>query len=99
MYQNRDFDLNKKLPIHAHDIIKDLQLDILFQCMAQNDQTILNVVQSAFLDSLKLKEQIKYRQAILCDCLKHPNTVRKLYQIANDTIEQEQKQLRGFLCN
>lgn len=95
MYCDRDFDKELKITPHRQILIQDLELNTLFAAMANDDKIILGAVRKAVFESLENKEKILYRQDILKDCIKNPNTIRKLYDIATTAIERKKKSWWG----
>jgi hypothetical protein len=91
MYRDRDFDAQAQLPPNAADLIQDLELEALFEAMAQGDKFLLDVVRTAVLTSLTDTAAIEYRQDIMRDCLEHPEVVRELYAVAGAAIAAERK--------
>lgn len=91
LYKDQDFDLQRKLPVNAASLIKDLELNTLFNAMALGDKFIFEVSQKVLLSSLKNLETIDYRQNILKDCLNHSSVIRELYAIVLEAIENEKK--------
>jgi len=91
MFRNQDFLLKEGVPTNAQELIQDLSLDILFRTMAGGDNFLLEVTKSAVLASIKDREEIRYRQGILTDCLEFPEIVRELYALSVDAIERENK--------
>lgn len=96
MYKNSDFDIKKKLPWNAQDLIQDLELNTMFNSMACGDEFLLDVVKRAVLCSLNDKDTILYRQNILKDCIKNPSVIRDIYDISVKAIDNEQKNYFGF---
>ena len=94
-YRDRDLDLAAELPPNAEALTQDLGLDILFRVMAAGDRFLSTVARSAILTSLHDVDAIRYRQAVLGDCLAHPAVVRQLYALAAEAIEREHR-LWGF---
>jgi DNA mismatch repair ATPase MutS len=91
MYRDRDFDFGAKLPPNAPDLIQDLELNTLFEAMAQGNKFLFEVAKIAVLTSLKDPEEIAFRQQILVDCLDHPDVVREMYDIAVEAIQGERR--------
>ena len=91
MHRERDFGTQERLPSNSADLIKDLELDTLFNAMSAGDAFLRDVAKKAVLASLREPEAIVYRQHILADCLDHPQIVRQIYSIAVSAIEQEKK--------
>ena len=96
LYKNRDFDLEQTLPWNEQALTQDLELTTLFDAMALGDKFIWDVVRKAVLLSLHDVDAIRYRQAILQDCLTNPAIIRDLYAIAVEAIEGERKVYWGF---
>jgi hypothetical protein len=72
MYKAQDFDLQRKSPWNAQQLIDDLELETLLNAMARRDQVLFDVAKSAILSSLDNDPgTILYRQDILKDCLKN----------------------------
>ncbi len=89
MYQEKDFDLEMKLPVNSEYLIQDLELNTLFKAMSDEDEVIFDVAKKAILNGLTDRSNIYYRQDILKDCLKNNKLVRNLYQLVIDAIEQK----------
>ena len=88
MYRDRDFDLERDLPWNEAALTQDLELDVLFDAMAQGDPFLFRVAKTAVLTAVENDlDTIRYRQDILQDCLNHPSVIRDLYSIAAETIE------------
>ncbi len=90
MYRDRDFGPDK-YPQNATALVQDLELDTLFAGMAARDTFLLEVAKDAVLQSLRDPDEILYRQHILADCMKQPDIVRGMYDIAIEAIERERK--------
>lgn len=99
MARDYDFDIEQQFPSNEQDIIKDLELDILFSAMAKEDEFLLEVVRRGVLCSLKDKDTILYRQNILKDCLQNSSIVREIYSIATEAIAKEKKHHYGLFMN
>jgi DNA mismatch repair ATPase MutS len=91
MYRDRDLDLRNELPLHAAELVRDLEMDTLFQAMSDGDAFLLEVVRKTLLLSLKQPEEIRYRQQVLTDCLEQAGIVREMYAIAVEAIEREKR--------
>ncbi len=91
-YRDRDLDLETEPPPNAKALTEDLGLDIVFGSMAAGDEYLDRVARAAVFASLREPDDIRYRQAILGDCLAYPAVVRELYAIAVEALTQE----RGF---
>ena len=91
MYSDRDFDPEQPLPANTAALTQDLELNTLFSAMARGDAFVFNVVRTAALCGLNDLETIRYRQAILQDCLNNPSVVREIYQIPIEAAENRRK--------
>lgn len=81
-------------PIEAA-LVQDLELNTLFEAMAQGDEFLYEVAVPAVLSSLDAPDIITYRQEILRDCLNHPDSVRQIYRIPIAFMERKRKHLWG----
>ena len=91
MFNDRDFNLEQDTPWNGPDLIQDLQLDPVLSAMADGDEFLYRVGQSALLSSIGSgPDVILYRQAILNDCLKNASTVKRLYKLAVGVIGEKQ---------
>ena len=92
LYKDQDFDLERELPPNEQALTQDLELSILFEAMALDDQFLLEMARKAVLSSLSDLDSILYRQDILKDCLKNSSIVRDIYNLVVESIENRQKQ-------
>lgn len=76
-------------------LIQDLELNTLFNVMAQEDEFLFDVARQAIFSSLDTPEAIRYRQEILKDCLKNSAVVREIYRIPIEAIERKQRSWLG----
>jgi DNA mismatch repair ATPase MutS len=98
-YRNTDqqaLDLQQLLPWNEEALVQDLGLDVLFNAMARGDNFLFEVAKVALLSSLTDLETILYRQHVFTDCLKNPQIVREIYQLAVEAIEGERKNYWSF---
>lgn len=95
-YTGEEIDTGVVLPWNAQMLTDDLALDTLFAAMAAEDECILDVVQRVILSATQGDgETIRYRQAVLRDCLHHPRVVRKLYALATEAMKEQSKHYFG----
>jgi hypothetical protein len=95
MHPDREFDGDaNRLPNEA-SLARDLELNILFEAMSRGDTFLYGVAEQAVLSSLQSPDEIRYRQEVLADCLKHPDVVRRIYQIPVLAIESRQAHWMG----
>jgi len=72
-------------------LAQDLELGTLWNAMAAGDAFLFETAKRAILSSLRDAEGVRYRQRVLRDCLERPETVRKLYGLAIEALENERK--------
>ena len=108
MHTDRDFKLQGQieqrypyrhvLPLSAAKtaLIEDLELNTLFNAMAQEDGFLFDVAKQAIFSSLDAPEAIRYRQAVLKDCLKNPTVVREIYSIPIEATDREHRRWMGI---
>ncbi len=100
LYRSRDFKLTDKLPWNAEDLNRDLELTILFDAMAQNDEFLFQVAEKVIQAGCEKEiDTIRYRQGILQDCLKQPAAVRSFYAIAVEASARAKKHYLGSSPN
>jgi hypothetical protein len=95
MHEDRDFDLEQPSPPNESALIQDLELNTLFQAMAQGDRVLFDVAKKAVLCGSKDLNTIRYRQRILRDCLENPSVVRDIYAVAVESIENRKRHYYG----
>ncbi|GAK54184.1 DNA mismatch repair protein MutS domain protein [Candidatus Moduliflexus flocculans] len=91
MYRDRDFDAKQNLPAQEQTLTQDLELHTLFNAMAAGDQLVFDIARTALLCGVRDPETIRYRQAILKDCLKNASLVREMYQISIESVTNKQR--------
>lgn len=96
LHKEQDFNAEQPFPPNEETLRQDLELSTLFQAMAQGDNYILGMVEKVILVGTDDLDTIRYRQAILKDCLKHPEVVRQIYQIPIEAIENRQRHWLGI---
>jgi DNA mismatch repair ATPase MutS len=87
------------LPPAKAALIQDLELNILFNAMAQEDEFLFDVAKQAMFSSLDSSEAIRYRQAILKDCLKNPAVVREIYSIPIEATDRKYRHWMGIFSS
>lgn len=79
----RDSSLEGKQAWYSkRDLIKDLNLDIIFRTMSGGDPFVAEHVQKVMMIPLQSPEEIWYRQDIIKDLCSHTNLMDQLYQCA-----------------
>ncbi|HVY57724.1 MAG TPA: DNA mismatch repair protein MutS [Xanthobacteraceae bacterium] len=98
--QTRTCDPQRGLPWNAETLTADLALRTLFETMAQDDDCVFEVSRRVVLGGVSGDiDTIRYRQAVLQDCLAHPAVIRELYTVAVEaTAEQQRHYLGSFFA-
>ncbi|MEW6287429.1 MAG: DNA mismatch repair protein MutS [Chloroflexota bacterium] len=96
MHPDRDFAPTPKLPFNERALTEDLELNVLFDAMAQGDEFLFDVAKKALFSSLDSPEAIRYRQAILKDCLQHPEVVREIYSLPIEATDRKHRHWMGI---
>lgn len=82
---------------HEQALTQDLELETLLRAMAGKDEFILEVARRAlFLGLRNDADTILYRQDVLKDCLKNPEAVRQLYDLAVTAITRKKERWLGI---
>ncbi len=96
MFREQDFDYNMSLPDLSDDLVQDLDLETLFRAMAKDDDFLYQISKLSVILSSSDIDTIVYRQNILKDCIKNPDIVKNIYDIAVESINLEKKTYFGF---
>ncbi len=91
LFADRDVDLDSPLPPQADDVANDLHVETLVTAMAAGDRYLAEVARRVLAVSLTDPGEIRYRQAVLSDCLAHPDTLRAFYQVTIDALEDRRR--------
>ena len=76
-------------------LTQDLELQTLWNAMAAGDEFLFEMAKRGVLSSLSDPGAVVYRQRVLADCLEHPETIRRLYELAIEALENE-RQVRSL---
>jgi len=96
LHRDRDFDMQRPLPAHEPELMQDLELGVMLGAMARGDRFLFEVARRVVLCGENDLDTLRYRQAILQDCLNNPAVVREIYQITIDSIENKRRQWLGM---
>lgn len=100
LYRDRDFDFEQELPASSTALLQDLRLEVVFNAMADRDEFLFNVARHLVVVAPRNGvDEIRYRQAVLRDCLNHPEVVRRIYAVAIEAIEEKKKQWLGIFTH
>ena len=96
LYRNKNFNWEKPLSSSINTIFTDLEMETIFQIMAQNNSQIYNCVKQVFAQYLTDLDEIKYRQEILKDCIRNPWIFNQIQKILNRVEEQQERLNRRY---
>ncbi|HTR73687.1 MAG TPA: hypothetical protein VMH33_00325 [Solirubrobacterales bacterium] len=96
MYRDRDFGPPAEITPTDTALIEDLGLEGIFAAMSGEDPLLHEVARQALLGQIEEVREIEYRQGALRDCLAHPETIRKVHEIAIAATRRP-KQIWGSL--
>ena len=73
-------------------LVADLELEVLFVAMAGKDQLVYDVVRKALLTGVQNDvDTILYRQQAVRDCVANPDVIQRMYAIANEVFQRQNK--------
>jgi DNA mismatch repair ATPase MutS len=98
LYPDSDFDFAAELAPGHPDLVQDLELGTLLTAMAGSDKFLRDVSARVLLTSSTDTEVIRYRQAILEDCIEHPELIRQMYGIAVGAL-RDKRGVWGFFAS
>lgn len=87
----RDRDFEARPPANADALVQDLELDTLVAAMADGDAFLAETAKTVLLTSLVSPDEIRYRQAVLGDCIEHAAAAKELYAVTVETLERHKK--------
>ncbi len=88
----RDRQSGPATPPTSDDVLaQDLELQTLWNAMADGDEFLFEMAKRAVLSSLTEPAAIEYRQEVLRDCLAQPAVVREIYGLAIEALENERQ--------
>ena len=91
LYKDHNFDFSQEISPHFLTLIDDLELERIFQLMADQDERILDSVKKVMSCSVTDPETILYRQEILKDCIENKEVIFQLYRLLSDALECRKK--------
>jgi hypothetical protein len=92
LFADRDFDRSATAPANASDLESDLALDAVCDAMARGDRFLAATARTLLLAPLLDPAGIRYRQEVLADCVRDPDTVRSMYAMAVEAIERDRRE-------
>jgi hypothetical protein len=96
MHADTDFDLERTLPWNEAALVDDLGLRAIVGAMGDKDEFLLEVAKRGILSSTADLDTIRYRQAVLEDCLNNRTVMQRLYDITIEAIQRERKEYIGL---
>lgn len=97
-FRDQEFDPRAGLPWNDAALTADLGLNALFQAMGKDDDCIFEVAKRVIFASVAGDlETIQYRQAVLQDCLDQPAVIRRLYAVAVEAMEKQNRHFLGSI--
>lgn len=99
LFPDRNVHTRAELPWNTDALTVDLELQSLFEAMAQGDENILAIARTTILTGLGNDvETIRYRQDVLRDCLSNAAAVKEMYAIAVEATETDNSTGRSSLA-
>ncbi|MET3036873.1 hypothetical protein ABXT08_12260 [Chryseobacterium sp. NRRL B-14859] len=100
LYPDNDFNRDADLVWNAETLIKDLELQVLFKAMSNENEIISNIIPKVLLNE-KSNDQsiILYRQQILKDCLANREVITLLFDLSLQAIESKKSSWYGVFIN
>ena len=81
----------------VEDLVDDLDLQTVWEAMAGDDPVLLLAARREFFAGPPSVDQVRYRHEVLLDTLAHPDAVRRLYRLADETLAAEREIYLGVL--
>lgn len=92
LHKDHDFDADHAKLWNEDALTQDLGLDTLFGTMSGGDEFLLDITKRVVFSSLENDpDAIRYRQAVLRDCLAQPDVARALYALTVEALAEEKK--------
>lgn len=100
LYSDQDFNIKAAMPWNTVVLSKDLELQVLFDCMSVGDELLAEVVPGVFHSSVENNiTTILYRQAILKDCISFREIVQEIYDLSFAAIESRKSSWLGIFTS
>lgn len=82
---------------NAEMLTADLELETVLAAMAAGDPFLGEVASQTLLRPLRDPALIRYRQQAVVDCLRRPEAIREIHEIAVAAVEEERRRYFGLL--
>jgi hypothetical protein len=93
LFPDRDFDRSGLLPPGADALTADLGLETLVMAMAAGDKLIGEIARLVLLSSTEADvDLLRFRQAVLSDCMDNPRVVTQIYALAGEALDIERQE-------
>ena len=100
LYRDKDFNIKAALPWNTDVLAKDLELQVLFDCMSGKDELLAEVVSKVIHTSIgNDAATILYRQEILKDCIALREIVQAIYELSITAIESRKNSWFGVFTS
>ena len=96
LHPDRDLDLAAALPPHAELLAEDLGLEVLLEVMSAGDRSVRDACRRVLLTGLEDAEEIRYRQAVVADVLRAPQTFQSSYEAIVTGLEVAKRSYSGL---
>ncbi len=96
MFRDRDLTALPAFLPRTEELRSDLGIEPVLTAMAANDEDLYRISERMLLGGVATPDDIRYRQAVLRDCLAHRNDVARLRAIALDAVERERRNYFGL---
>lgn len=73
------------------DMIKDLNLSVIFQAMADRDEFIYQSCKNVMMNPVHEEKGLRFRQEMVSDAIRHVSFYEGMYQLATKAVEQIDK--------
>ncbi|WP_416413874.1 MutS-related protein [Pantoea sp. App145] len=93
MYPDAEFIIDNEFYEGYTLLMKDLELQVLFDAMSDGDDFLEAVVKKAFSSPMTEVQEIEYRQAVLKDVIENQETVENMYETVVNCIMMEKEKL------
>ena len=91
LYPDCEMTQEKSMEEYMLDVEKDLDLEILYEIMADHDENIKNAVRDVILHPLTDKSCIVERQNIIKDCIDNEEEITDLYHFLEEVMKKKQE--------
>lgn len=96
LHPDRDLDLEAPLPAHGEALREDLGLDVLLEVMAAGDRPLRNACERVLLTGIEDPAEIRYRQEVVADVLRSPETFASSYELIVTGLELAKRSYSGL---